>query len=89
MPLDELTSAGSKTPHDSPLGLSPSEVKRLQKRYGLNELPIADQKTFGKAIFRIATEPMFGLLFLAGLIYLAIGSTEDAIVLISFTLYPL
>ena len=79
-----MTSFGSKISSSPPLGLSTSEVKSLQRRYGLNELPITDQKTLGKAIFRIATEPMFGLLFLAGVIYLAIGSTEDAIVLVGF-----
>ena len=68
------------------LGLNSEEVKRLQTQHGFNELPVTDQKTVCKAFFRIATEPMFGLLLLAGLIYLAIGSAADAVVLMIFIL---
>jgi Ca2+-transporting ATPase len=68
------------------IGLSSAEVRHLQARHGFNELSIADHKTLGKAILHIITEPMFGLLLLAGLIYLLIGSAEDAAVLIVFIL---
>ena len=68
------------------LGLNSEEVERLQTQYGFNEIPVTGQKTVCKAFFRIATEPMFGLLLLAGLIYLAIGSAADAVVLMIFIL---
>jgi len=65
-------------------GLSSLEVRRLQAQHGLNEIPLADKKTLGKAILRIITEPMFGLLLVAGFTYLLIGSHEDAAVLLCF-----
>jgi Ca2+-transporting ATPase len=66
------------------LGLNAVQVKLLQAQHGFNELPNTDQKTLGKAIYRIITEPMFGLLLLTGLIYLLIGSAADAAVLMVF-----
>ena len=66
------------------LGLNAVQVKLLQAQHGFNELPNTDQKPLGKAIYRIITEPMFGLLLLTGLIYLLIGSAADAAVLMVF-----
>ena len=65
-------------------GLTSSEVKKLQSQFGSNELPIEDKKTLLKLIIRILIEPMFGLLIAAGLIYLAIGDIEDALILLGF-----
>lgn len=65
-------------------GLTTEEVKQLQLKYGLNELPIKDSKTFIKTLVRIVTEPMFALLLLAAFIYLLIGSPEDAALLTCF-----
>ena len=62
-------------------GLTTEEVKQLQLKYGLNELPIKDSKTFIKTLVRIVTEPMFALLLLAAFIYLLIGSPVDAALL--------
>jgi len=65
-------------------GLSASEAKVLQDKYGFNELPIQDPKTFFKTLTQIVTEPMFALLLLAAFIYLLIGSLEDALLLSCF-----
>jgi len=65
-------------------GLRTSEAKILQDKYGFNELPIQDPKTFFKTLVQIVTEPMFALLLLAAVIYLLIGSLEDAILLSCF-----
>ena len=65
-------------------GLSLAEVKRRQTESGFNELPIRDQKTFLKSVYEVLTEPMFGLLILASLIYLMIGSLEDSLILMGF-----
>lgn len=66
------------------LGLSTAEVKRLQDLHGFNELPSGDRHTFLRSLFRVLTEPMFGLLLIAGGIYLIIGSAEDALILLGF-----
>lgn len=66
------------------VGLSTSEVKKLQTLHGFNELPIEDQKTFFKILVQIITEPMFALLLLAAFVYLLIGSLEDAALLSCF-----
>ena len=65
-------------------GLTSSEVKKQQKIHGLNEMPIGDRHTFLHSLFNVLTEPMFGLLLVAGAIYLIIGSFEDALILLGF-----
>lgn len=65
-------------------GISDSKAKALQSQFGFNELPIENQKTLLKLLIRILIEPMFGLLILAGLIYLIIGDIEDALILLFF-----
>ena len=65
-------------------GLSLADVKRRQAKSGFNELPIRDKKTFLRSVYEVLTEPMFGLLILASLIYLVIGSLEDALILMGF-----
>lgn len=69
---------------NSLIGLSESQVKNLQSQFGFNELPIENKKTLLKLFVEILTEPMFGLLILAGLIYLLIGDIEDALILLFF-----
>ena len=66
------------------LGLTHSEVARLQAKDGLNEIATAKKKSAFDLLLRILSEPTFSLLFLAGAIYLAIGKIEDAIILIGF-----
>ncbi|WP_062311325.1 cation-translocating P-type ATPase [Polynucleobacter sinensis] len=66
------------------LGLNSTEVKKLQELHGFNELPSGDRHTFLRSLFKVLTEPMFGLLLIAGGIYLVIGSVEDALILLGF-----
>ena len=68
----------------SPEGLTGSQVKNLQSKFGFNELPIKDKSTLLKLTIKILIEPMFGLLIVAGLIYLVIGNIEDALILLGF-----
>lgn len=65
-------------------GLTRSEVERLQKEFGFNELPIKDRKSFFRTLLRIISEPMFTLLLIAAGIYLLIGNIEDATLLACF-----
>ncbi len=65
-------------------GLSQIQVEKLRKKFGFNELPIKDRKSFFKTLLRIITEPMFTLLLIAAGIYLLIGSIDDAALLSCF-----
>lgn len=67
-------------------GLSESEARKLQTQFGFNELPLKDQATLLKIIGQVIAEPMFSLLLIASLIYLLIGSLDDALLLFCFIL---
>ncbi len=66
------------------VGLKTPEVTELRKQYGFNDLPIKKMNSLLKTLIDILLEPIFSLLIGAGLIYLIIGSTEDAITLLGF-----
>lgn len=68
----------------NPIGLSSLEAKKRLSQFGLNEITNDSQHSFLKSIYEVLTEPMFGLLILAGLIYLVIGDVNDALTLIGF-----
>ena len=84
MPLDELTSVGSRIPYGPPLGLSTAEAKKLQTKHGYNELPIKDPRGLFRTFTQVVSEPMFSLLLVASFIYLFLGDIEDAIMLAGF-----
>lgn len=65
-------------------GIQSFEAKSLQEKYGFNELPQENNDSFLKSLYEVLTEPIFGLLILAGLIYLIIGEVNDAITLMGF-----
>jgi P-type Ca2+ transporter type 2C len=65
-------------------GLSSSEAKQGLTQWGFNEIPINNQHSFLQSIYEVLTEPMFGLLILAGLIYLMLGDVTDALTLMGF-----
>ena len=66
------------------IGISTREAKAYQEKFGFNELPNEDAHGFLKSLYEVLTEPIFGLLILAGLIYLIIGSVNDALTLMGF-----
>jgi Ca2+-transporting ATPase len=77
-----------------PVGLSDAEAAERLRLDGLNELPSAKPKSSFRIIFDVLREPMFGLLLATGLVYLVLGSHEEAIallfailVIIGITLY--
>ena len=55
-------------------GLSSAEAKKLQDRYGKNELAPQVKESFIKKVFHIICEPMFLLLIVAAVIYFILGS---------------
>lgn len=67
-------------------GLTQVQAREILRKEGLNELPSKDSKTFIKTLRDVLSEPMFALLVIAGLIYLALGEKEDAAVLMGFVI---
>jgi P-type Ca2+ transporter type 2C len=65
-------------------GLSGSEAAHRLKRDGYNELPSAKQRTVLHIGGEVVREPMFLLLIAAGLIYLLLGESSDALMLLAF-----
>ena len=65
-------------------GLSEVEVEARQKRDGYNEIPSAIKRNVFAIAFDIVKEPMFLLLIASGIIYLLLGNTKDALVLLGF-----
>ncbi len=65
-------------------GLSNKDVETKQKKFGLNELPKDKKNKLLTVILEVVKEPMFLLLLFCGLIYLFLGSLEDAGLLLLF-----
>jgi Ca2+-transporting ATPase len=64
-------------------GLSSAEAKKLQDRYGKNELTPRRQESFLKKIFHIICEPMFLLLIVAAVIYFILGESVQTLTTIT------
>jgi Ca2+-transporting ATPase len=62
-------------------GLSTEEAQARIKRDGYNELPSSARRGTLAIALGIAREPMFLLLIVAGVIYLALGNTREALIL--------
>jgi len=65
-------------------GLSEAETVERRKKYGLNELPSAKKKGILNIAFNVLKEPMFILLVACGGIYLFLGDTTEAMLLLGF-----
>lgn len=68
------------------LGLSSSAARALLQRVGPNELPEPNRRTLVHIILGVLREPMFLLLALAALIYLAIGDPHESLLLAAFAM---
>ncbi len=66
------------------IGLTEAEAQLKLKTDGYNELPSAKRKSAFSIAADVIREPMFILLVACGAIYLALGSTEEAMMLIGF-----
>jgi Ca2+-transporting ATPase len=67
-------------------GLSDNEAAYRLKKYGSNEIPRADQRTWVRIVVEVLREPMLALLLASGFIYLAIGELNDALLLVAFAM---
>lgn len=65
-------------------GLSSAEAKRLQDKYGRNELTPQKKENFIKKVLHIICEPMFLLLIVAAIIYFLLGEPRDGAIMLIF-----
>jgi len=67
-------------------GLSSAEAKKLQDRYGKNELTSQKKESFMKKVLQIIYEPMFLLLIVAAVIYFILGEPRDVAIMLIFVI---
>ena len=67
-----------------PQGLSPAQVRERLARDGPNELPRAGRRTPLRIAGEVLREPMLAMLLAGGLIYLLLGDTAEALILLAF-----
>lgn len=67
-------------------GLTNDEAKRLQEKFGKNELTKEKNETFIKKVLHIMCEPMFALLILAAVIYFILGEPRDGAIMLIFVI---
>jgi Ca2+-transporting ATPase len=68
----------------SPQGLRAQDAAERLAREGPNELPRVGRRAFWRILRDILTEPMFGMLLGAGLLYLLLGDRLEAALLLIF-----
>lgn len=65
-------------------GLSASEAAERLRKNGPNELPTSRPLSAGRLLLDVVSEPMFLLLVACGVIYLALGDRNEALMLLGF-----
>jgi len=65
-------------------GLSAAEAERLLEQHGFNELPSPERRSVFRIVREVLSEPMFGLLLAAGVIYFVLGDIGEALLLMVF-----
>ena len=61
-----------------PVGLTEAHAQSRLRSEGFNELRRAQSRTLRRIAYDVVSEPMFGLLIAAGLVYLALGDLREA-----------
>ncbi|MDZ4393458.1 cation-transporting P-type ATPase, partial [Cypionkella sp.] len=67
-----------------PRGLTQTEAEARLAAEGYNELPRARRRTPLRIVLEVLREPMLALLIAGGVVYLLLGSREEALVLLAF-----
>ena len=67
-------------------GLSEAEAARRLALEGPNQLPDPEHRDLVQILIGVIREPMFALLLLASVVYLALGDLTEALVLVAFAL---
>jgi Ca2+-transporting ATPase len=65
-------------------GLTEQEALEHLAQDGYNELPTTKKRTFFHILFEVIREPMFLMLIACGLLYLLLGDSEGAVMLLGF-----
>ncbi|MBL4954849.1 hypothetical protein JK635_22075, partial [Neobacillus sp. YIM B02564] len=89
MPEQQAQACVTRVGFDSPLihaeqGLTDEQAAALLARHGYNELASAQQRGILAVAAGIVREPMFLLLIACGAVYLALGSRQEALMLLGF-----
>ena len=71
---------------DAPAGLDPAVAAARLRDEGPNELGVSQRRTLRDIAWEVVREPMFLLLLGAGAIYLVMGDTREALILLGFVL---
>src|SRR3546814_256164 len=75
---------------ESPLdGLSATQVRERLDRDGPNELPRQKKRSPWRIALEVLREPMLALLLAAGLTYLLLGDTGEALILLLFACFSI
>jgi len=72
------------TKNNTFLGLSEREAAKILKEEGFNELSYQKKKNVFFGLIKVLSEPMLILLIASGMIYLFLGETRDALMLLTF-----
>ena len=73
-------------PTQQPSGLDPALAAQRLREEGPNELGVSQRRTLRDIAWEVVREPMFLLLLGAGTIYLVMGDTREALILLGFVL---
>lgn len=73
-------------PTEQPTGLDPAVAAQRLREEGPNELGVSQRRTLRDIAWEVVREPMFLLLLGAGTIYLVMGDTREALILLGFVL---
>lgn len=65
-------------------GLTTLKAKKLQEKFGKNELVAKKKESFLHKIFKVISEPMFLLLIVAAIIYFILGEPKDGAIMLVF-----
>src|SRR5512142_2047473 len=65
-------------------GLTEQETRERLATDGYNELPSTKKRTFFHILLEVLREPMFLMLIACGVLYLFLGDTEEALMLMGF-----
>ena len=84
MPNAMLPEPADRPEQTLQFGLSDAEAARRLQTDGFNELPRHGQRTLPRIVVDVLREPMLALLLGAGLVYLALGDSQEALVLMAF-----
>lgn len=68
-------------------GLSDQEAANRIQQGGYNELPSTERRNFLSIAWEIVKEPIFLLLIVCGVIYLFLGDTQEALILMGFVFF--